>query len=157
MVKIPKKFERWVSRELENVKSNLVMRNSDSDYEVFGKFRILCRPNEVRVYQRQGLLGTFSSKKIALSWCTANKFRMFELASRILSTDTRLQSLKNDVRTRLNIAERAKQPQFRENILCKIETKIIIQKQLEKHLKECADLAKYYQQRGFNNETARAR
>jgi hypothetical protein len=47
------------------------------------------------------------------------------------------------------------QPLFRENIEIKLESKIILKKQLEIQLTKCVQQAKYYQQRGLDNETAR--
>ena len=45
--------------------------------------------------------------------------------------------------------------EFRDSIGTKLETKIIRKKQVENELAKCVNWAKYCQQRGFNNETAR--
>lgn len=156
MKRIPKKVERWVSKELESVKNNLVMRNNRSDYEVFGKFRIIENNHASQVYSAGVLISTLSSNKIALAWCTATKFNLVNLAFRIQTVDNRLNALRNDIKARLNIASKSKKDQFKQRVLDKIETKLLHQKKLEHELKECVNLAKYYQQRGFNNETARA-
>jgi hypothetical protein len=156
MRRIPKKVERWVSKELDSVKNNLVMRNNAADYEVFGKYRIIQKDNRSDVYDASILLTTLSSNKVALAWCTASKFNMLNLAHRIEAVDQRLYALKNDIKVRVNIATNSKKEQFKRDLLCKVETKLLRQKQLEYELKECVSLAKYYQQRGFNNETARA-
>ena len=73
----------------------------------------------------------------------------------MLETDNKLGYLNNDIAIRANIADNSNKPEFRESIGTKLETKIIRKKQLENQLTKCVNLAKYWQQRGFNNETAR--
>ena len=64
-------------------------------------------------------------------------------------------ALTNDINTRANVAERSKNSLFRETVETKLETKIIHKKQVEQQLTKCVNYAKYYQQKGFNNETVR--
>lgn len=152
---IPKKVEHWVYKELDYVKSNLVLKNNDSEYEVFGKFRIVCKMGEAKVYQQTNLIGKFSSKRIAIAWCTAKKFNLVDLSAQIKITDQRLSALKDDIKVRSSLAANGKRAHFRDNLNCKLINKISRQKQLERCLEKCVNLAKYYQQRGFNNGTPR--
>ncbi len=69
--------------------------------------------------------------------------------------DNKLGYLNNDISARANLADSSNNPDFRESVGTKLETKIIRKKQLENQLAKCVNLAKYWQQRGFNNETAR--
>ena len=73
----------------------------------------------------------------------------------ILLLDNKLTGLANDITTRATIADRSKRPDFREDIGTKLETKMIHKKIVENQLTNCVNLAKYLQQRGFNNETQR--
>ena len=100
-------------------------------------------------------MGVFNSSKTAVSWCVADKYQRFNLARDILNTDTILGNLTNDIFVRTGIANRAKAAQTREDIETKLETKIIRKKYLENQLADYVKKAKYLQQRGFNNETAR--
>ena len=72
-----------------------------------------------------------------------------------MTIDRKLELLKNDIFVRSAVADRSKQAQFREDIGTKLETKIIYKKVLEIELTKCVNWAKYRQQRGFINETAR--
>jgi hypothetical protein len=77
------------------------------------------------------------------------------LAKDILLLDNKLAFLANDINARASIADRSNRPDFRENIGTKLETKLMQKKIVENQLNNCVDLAKYLQQRGFNNETQR--
>jgi len=118
-------------------------------------FRSPTRPGYT-VYCLANPVGEFSSTKTAVSWCVADKYQNYNLAREIYNTDTRLTSVSNDVFVRAGVASRSKRADFRESIDIKLETKIIRRKELEKQLDKCINLAKYLQQRGFNNETARS-
>ena len=100
-------------------------------------------------------IGIFTSTKTALSWCIADKNAAYNLAREILETDVKLGLLNNDIKIRANLADRSNSPDFREILGTKLETKIIHKKQLENQIAKCVSWAKYCQQRGFNNETAR--
>jgi hypothetical protein len=60
-----------------------------------------------------------------------------------------------DITARTTIAEHSKQWEFRDTIGTKLESKIIRKIKVENELAKCVNWAKYIQQRGFNNETAR--
>jgi hypothetical protein len=60
-----------------------------------------------------------------------------------------------DINARAAVAERSKNFEFRDSVGTKLETKIIHKKQLENQLAKSVNWAKYIQQRGFENETAR--
>jgi hypothetical protein len=100
-------------------------------------------------------VGVFSSTRTALSWCIADKYSNYTLAQELLTIDRKLELLKNDIFVRSAVADRSKRAQFREDISTKLETKIIYKKVLEIELTKCVNWAKYRQQRGFINETAR--
>jgi hypothetical protein len=101
-------------------------------------------------------VGEFSSTRTAVSWCVADKYRNYNLAREIYNTDSRLTAVTNDVFVRAGVANRSKRADFRESIDIKLETKIIRKKELENQLTKCVNSAKYLQQRGFDNETARS-
>ena len=97
----------------------------------------------------------FSSTRSALSWCIADKNQAYNTARKLLETDNKLACLSNDISTRAALGDRSRDPDMKERILTKLESKIIHKKQLENQLTKCIDWAKYVQQRGFENETQR--
>jgi hypothetical protein len=149
-------LEAWVRNELRTIMPNFIWRNDDGEYELFGKYRIVPTRPGYTVYCHANAVGDFSSTKTAVSWCVADKYRNYNLAREIYNTDLRLTAVGNDVFVRAGVANRSKRADFRESIDIKLESKIIRRKELEKQLDKCINLAKYLQQRGFDNETARS-
>ena len=150
-------LEYLVRTELKEVMPNMIWRDENGDYEVFGRYVISKINNhlyEVRIHATT--VGQFNSTKTALSWCIADKYHSHNLARQLLNIDNWLGHLNNDIFTRATVASRTRQAQLRENIETKLEPKLIRKKELEKQLDKCVNLAKYLQQRGFNNETARS-
>jgi hypothetical protein len=107
------------------------------------------------VYQDDMLIGEFTNTRVAVSWCVASKYRRQDLADNLLITDRALENISADIDVRSRLAERSRKPRFREDVWNKLETKIIRRRKLENQLSKYVDWAKYLQQRGFQNETAR--
>jgi hypothetical protein len=148
-------LEHLVRDELKGIVSDIIWRNTAGDYEVFGNYKIVPKKPVYEVWIHATHAGTFNSTKTALSWCIADKYHDYRLARDLLNIDNSLANLSNDIFTRIAVANRTKKIQLREDIETKIEPKIIRKKQLENQLAKCVNSAKYLQQRGFNNETAR--
>jgi hypothetical protein len=149
-------LEAWVRSELRTVMPNFIWCNDAGEYELFGRYRIVSNRPGYTVYCYANSVGEFSSTKTAVSWCVADKYCNYNLARDILRTDTRLSAVTNDVFVRMGVANKSKRAEFRESIDTKLETKIIRKKELEHELSKYVNLAKYLQQRGFDNETARS-
>lgn len=148
-------LEQLIRQELREIMPNVIWRNECGDYELFGRYRIVaCRPGyEVWCYSTRA--GFFNSTQTAISWCIADKYRHYNLARQLLNADTLLGHLNNDIVARMAVANRAKRAQLREDIEIKLEPKIIRRRQLENELTKYVETAKYLQQRGFEDETAR--
>lgn len=148
-------FKHILREEFGTLTNNLIWKNDNGNYEVFDHYLIVIEKEGYRVYCSATDVGLFNSTKSALSWCIADKYKHFNLARDILTLDNKLSSLINDITIRANLADKSKNPVFRETIEIKLETKIIHKKQVEQELTKCVNYAKYCQQRGFNNETIR--
>ena len=148
-------IEKYIKHELKDIMPNVIIQTDKGTYELFGQYQIIAQKPVYRVFCNDNEVGVFNSSKTAVSWCVADKYQRFNLARDILTTDTILGNLTNDIFVRTGIANRVKTAQAREDIETKLETKIIRKKYLEIHLADCVKSAKYLQQRGFNNETAR--
>jgi hypothetical protein len=142
-------------QEFRETLNNTIWQNDRGEYEVFDKYRIVPEKSAFRVWCWDNDIGLFNTTRSALSWCIADKYCDYNLANNLLSIDSALGNLSNDIYTRAHLADRSRNPDFRESVGCKLETKIIQKKQLENELTKCVSLAKYLQQRGFDNETAR--
>ena len=151
-----RELEKLVLNELRHIMPNTIWRNDSGDYEVFGRYRIIPKKYGCQVFCSATEVGHFSGTKSALSWCIADKYRNYNLARMILITDQRLDAVSNDIFVRASMSNRSKRAQFREDIEIKLENKIIKKKELEQQLAKYVNLAKYLQQRGFDNEIARS-
>jgi hypothetical protein len=154
-MKTDQELERLFRQEFKDIIPNTIWQNDDGVYEVFGHYLIAPEKFGYRVHCGATDVGVFSATKTALSWCIADKNRAYNTARELLEIDLKLSTLSNDIAIRAAIGDRSKRPEFRESVGTKLETKIIHKKQLENQLAKCVNWAKYCQQRGFNNETAR--
>ena len=154
-MKSDQEFERALRQEIKDILPNTIWQNEDGVYSVFGHYRIQPERPGYRVFCGATEVGVFNTTRTALSWCIADKNKSYNTARELLTVDTKLTALTQDINARAAVGDRSKNPALRETILTKLETKIIHKKQLENQLTKCVNWAKYCQQRGFNNETAR--
>ena len=148
-------FERLFRQEFRDIMPNTIWQTDDGVYQVFGHYRIQPNRPGYRVFCSATDVGIFSSTRTALSWCIADKNRAYNTARELLTVDNKLTALTHDITTRAALGDRSSNPALREMILTKLESKIIQKKLLENQLTKCVNWAKYIQQRGFDNETAR--
>jgi hypothetical protein len=154
-MKQDQEFDRMFRQEFRETMPNIIWQNDDGMYEVFGHYRI--QPNRLgyKVFCSATEVGVFHSTRTALSWCIADKNKSYNTARELLTIDNKLAALTQDITNRAALGDLSKNPAFRETILTKLESKIIQKKLLENQLTKCVKWAKYCQQRGFENETAR--
>ena len=150
-----REVERAFRQEFRDHMPNEIWQNDDGVYEVFGRYRIQPESHGFRVFCSATDVGVFATTRTALSWCIADKNQAYNTARELLTTDNKLAALTADIATRAAVGDRSQDPGLRETILTKLESKIIHKKQLENQLTKCVDWAKYCQQRGFEDETAR--
>ena len=154
-MKIDREISREILKEFPTLEHNSIWKNSDGDYTVFGKYSIVKENTGYRVHCSLTDVGVFYSTKSALSWCIADKFKQYNVARDLMQLDSNLHHLTVDISTRAAIGDSTKNTEQREIILTKLENKILKKKEIENRLAKCVNWAKYYQQRGFDNETAR--
>lgn len=97
----------------------------------------------------------FSSLRAATSWCIADRHGQLNLCIEIKRLDLQKSYLANDLAVRTELIRRIKDADKQETISTKITTKKAQLKAISERLDKCVSLAKYWQIRGFNNETAR--
>lgn len=148
-------FDRMVRSEFREILPSLIWQNNNGDYEAFGKYRIVPMYPGYNVYINDDFKGYFNSTRTAISWCVADKYQQYNLARDLLNYDTKLANIKNDIFVRAAIANKTRDFALRENIEIKLELKILHKRNIESHLTKCLNWAKYLQQKGFENETAR--
>lgn len=148
-------LERLLRSEFKEVLSILIWQNDAGEYEAFDKYRIVPENPGYTVYINDDSQGFFNSTKTAISWCVADKFHHYNLARDLLTYDSMLSNISNDIFVRTGVANKTRDHALRENIEIKLEPKIIHKREIESRLEKCVNRAKYLQQKGFENETAR--
>jgi hypothetical protein len=151
-MKPTQEFDRVMRQEFPDIVGNLIYRNEEGTYCVFDRYKIIPEKPGYRVLCSATDVGLFGSTKTAMSWCIADKHKAFNLARDILALDIKLTSLTSDITARATVADRSTQPQFRETIETKLESKIIRKKKVESELTKCVNWAKSYQAREFTVE-----
>jgi hypothetical protein len=149
------KVTRLFQREIQNLSPNTIWKNNNGVYNVFGHYCIQPETHGFKVFCHSTEVGVFATTRTALSWCIADKYRAYNTARELLTLDNKLTVLTNDITVRAAVGDRSRNVDLRETIMVKLENKIMQKKQLENELAKYVNWAKYYQQRGFNNETAR--
>ena len=155
MTNAEQEFLRLLKQEFKDLNDKLIWKDVEGKYHVFSHYLITPSDSKFQVICGATEVGFFTSTKSALSWCIADKHKLFNLAREILTIDTKIRLLTQDIRVRAGVGDRSSKPEFRENIQAKLESKIIQKKLMEQTLDKCINFAKYYEQRGLNNETAR--
>jgi len=150
-----REVERVFRQEFRDLMPNVIWQSDDGVYQVFDRYRIQREAQGFRVFCSATDVGVFATTRTALSWCIADKNRAYNTARELLETDHKLAALTADIAIRAAIGDRSRDPVLREIILTKLESKIIHKKTLENRLTKYVSWAKYCQQRGFEDETAR--
>jgi hypothetical protein len=149
-------FERLIRSEFRDLLPALIWQNDQGDYEAFGRYRIVPENSGYRVFINDHNQGLFHSTRTAISWCVADKYQQYNLARNLLNLDNMLENVRNDIFVRAGVANKSRDPVLKENIEIKLEPKILHKKDIETQLNKCLNWAKYLQQKGFENETARS-
>lgn len=150
------KLERWAEREVRRNLHTMIVDDESGGYVAFGRYHL--RPNyqTFEVYTLgENLVGTFSNKRTAISWCVADNNNQFKLAQSIRQLDTKKQILSADIHCRRQLADRSRDAGFSEVVLTKLQPKVLQHTWVDQELEKCLNSAKYIQLRGFQNETAR--
>ena len=149
------KIEKFAERELIRNIEHIILPDEDGGIVAFGKYHIREVDNKFEVSDWDNVIHQFSSKKAAMAWCTADKYKQYNLSSMILLLDRKKQTLAADIYCRRAQGQRGRTEAFYEIINMKIQPKIDRYSSVVAELEKCVNQAKYIQIRGFNNETAR--
>lgn len=143
-----------IADELLNSNPNAIFRNGDSifafaDYEIVKESQ-----NEYSIYKDDMLVITCSTCRIALTYCILDKNKMQMDAKHLVALEDKLIGRQNEMMHYRHVITSPNTDDFRrEVVLHRLDSAKheyhIIQKQLTKSI----NVAKYCQQKGFENET----
>jgi len=153
-MKHSRKLEAFAERELNNLADNLVLRDGNN-YFLFGRYDLAKSDYGVEVVDRNMPVGVFGSTKTAVAWCVADKFNQLSVARRIQQLDQERTRYINDITTKRLLMSQSKNYDFKDTVFVKILHQQRQCQTIETELTKYVNLAKYWQYRGFNNETQR--
>jgi hypothetical protein len=151
-------LEKLIKEDFEQIKDNLIFCDNNQ-YHVFDTYTITKNSSGTfDVVKRRHDPKTFSSLRIAFSWCIADKYQQINLAFRLINLDKEKLRMSNDIAVRQSLLKTISNVERKEVAHLKLMTKKTTIDTVEKQLTKCVNLAKYWQIQGFNrNETARTR
>lgn len=151
------KLERWAEREIERNIDHIILEHQNGSILAFGRYDIRPSNTGVTVWLNDENLGSFSSRKIALSWCVAHRRNMINFYTHLEALDRRGSDLLADITFSKRSAAQARNSATRSIINDKIQTKLWQANMIRCELEKYVHKAKYIQLRGFEYETARTR
>ena len=153
-MKSHRKLEAFAEREINNLADNLVLQDGDC-YFLFGRYDLTRSDHSVQVQDRNTPVGTFSSTKTAVAWCIADKYNQLNVSRLIQQLDQERTRYINDIDTKRQLMAKSQDAEFRDTVFIKITNQQRQRQAIETELNKYVNLAKYWQYRGFNNETQR--
>ena len=150
-MKLGDKFVKFAQEQLTLSKDLLILQ-TPAGIELFRLYLVAKENNYFNVYKRNILVETFSTQKVAVSWCVAEHHFQWKLSERIKQLDQRSQILASSIETRRGILETAS-PALQSIVFAKISHRKAEKHQVDIELEKCLKLTKYLQFKGFNHDT----
>ena len=148
------RLQQVIEPELMHMLSNAILPDG-TGYLAFGRYH-LSRDNSTWTVAQTGRdARRFSSARSALGWCIADKYQQHHIKQQITNLDGERIMLTADIDVRAGLQQRMRSQDLRSTVDTKLHSRRYRLRQVETRLDKCINLAKYWQIRGFNNETAR--
>jgi len=123
--------------------------------QAFGVYTIKKQNNQFIVYKNRVCMVELSNAKNSLAWCVADKYKLTYLKEQILELDKRLNWKQAEIEFLKNVINSKVDMSRKFAVEDKLQTLIMKAGEVKKQLNKCVNSAKYYQQKGFENETSR--
>ncbi|MDC0863126.1 hypothetical protein OAP74_01470 [bacterium] len=142
-----------IADELLNSNPNAIFRNGDSimafaDYEIVRESQ-----DEYSVYKDDMLMTSCATCRIALSYCILDKNKMLTDAKNLVVLEDKILGRQNEMMHYRHVASSSKVDEFRrEVVLHRLTSAKAEYQMLQKQLTKSINVAKYCQQKGFDNE-----
>ncbi len=148
------RLEKLLAQDIEHLKDTAIFKDGKR-FHAFDRYMIEPESDQYRVTKYSSDMGLFASLRSATSWCIADKYNQIKLGMELKRLDQHKALLSNDITARETLNRKSQDPIRREIVDAKLSTKKIQLRAITEQLDKCVNLAKYWQIRGFNNETAR--
>lgn len=147
-----------IADELLNSNPNAIFRNGDSimafaDYEIVKE-----SPTEYSIYKDNCFMTSCSTCRIALSYCILDKNHYKQDAKNLVALEDKIINRQNEMMHYRHVASSSKVDQFRRDVvITRLDSAKVEYQNLQEQLTKSINVAKYCQQKGFNDETIRLR
>lgn len=128
---------------------------TEHSIQAFGAYHINKMPNSFKIYKNLVAVAETATARSALAWCIADKYCVKNLRNKILELDNQLNIKQTDICFFKHTINNSKDSAQRFAIEDKLQDAIYKARQLKNQLDKCLNSAKYYQLKGFENETSR--
>lgn len=135
---------------------NLITVDADQCVHLFGRYRVAGDDGDFRVHKDRELVNTFTSVRVAVSWCIADRLGRWDLCQKIQDLDATRQQHLMDIMQYQNRLDRKGQDPWRRDLMANRISESR-QRLFEAHsrIRKLVNVAKYFQIRGFSDEIAR--
>lgn len=148
------RLQQVLEPELLQILPDAILPQGD-DYLAFQRYLITKKQDQWMVIQDCRDPREFGSARTALSWCIAEKNNQSHVSMQIHQLDRERAMLLADIDTRGHLKSRIKDIHVRESVEAKIASRRQRLQWVQTSLDKWVNVAKYWQIRGFNNETSR--
>lgn len=146
---------------LENLTQNHLFNNpngilqSEDSIQAFGAYSINKTKFGYKIYKNRVETAETASAKNALAWCIADKYYVKNLKEKILQYDAELASRNATISFLKNAISHVNETSRITVLEDKLQDTLYKAKHTRNLLDKCINSAKYYQLKGFENETSR--
>jgi len=157
----PKISERQAQLMLERLTRDHLLNNPnaiirlDDTIRAFGRYTITRTPQCFQVYRSATLAAEPSSSKVAISWCVADKYGKDTLAKELITYDLEVERRSDEIMYYRNTLAHSQDSTLRFVVADRLAQSLACLKYAQEQLDKCVNLAKYWQLKGFKDETAR--
>ena len=147
-----------IADDILNTNPNAIFRDGNSimafaDYEI-----VKCEDSVYEIYKLDDYAVTFNSCRLALAWCIFDKYQQRLDANNLILLESDLIRKQSEMMHYRHYINSRKITQIqREVTLDRLDLAKDQHHQLRKQIDKCINVAKYWQQKGFDNETIRPR
>ena len=146
-------FQQLIDQHLFN-NPNGILQTKDS-IQAFGVYSIYKQNHIYNIYKKNILVAETSSAKCALAWCIADKYGVKHLREEIQRLDLDLSRRQIEIQSYKNFIQTSAPITRKLVVEDKLQESILKAKRTRNQLDKCLNSAKYYQLKGFENETSR--
>ena len=157
----PKISERQAQLMLERLTRDHLLNNPnaiirlDDTIRAFGRYTITRTPGCFQVYRSATLAAEPCSSKVAISWCVADKYGKDTLAQELITYDLEVERRSDEIMYYRNTLAHSQDSTLRFVVADRLAQSLARLKYAQEQLDKCVNLAKYWQLKGFKDETAR--